>query len=140
MLINQIYTRHIRNRIIVTEEELDGFIASGGGRADAREYDVSHILIRVPENANQEQADNALNKAKSIVSSLQRGMPFAEAAQTFSEAPDAADGGRLGWRTPEQLPDLFTEALSKIDIGSSTNVLQSPAGSPQRCLSLRTRS
>jgi len=128
MLISQIYTRHIRNRIVVTDEELDGFIASGGGRADAREYDVSHILIRLPENATPGQRDTALNKAKSIVSSLQRGMPFAEAAAKFSEAPDAAEGGRLGWREPEQLPDLFTEALGKIDIGSSTNVLQSPAG------------
>lgn len=128
MLINQIYTRHIRNRIVVTDEELDGFIASGGGRADAREYDVSHILIRVTENATPEQNDIALNKAKSALSSLQRGMSFEEAVARYSEAPDASKGGRLGWRTPEQLPDLFTEALGEIDIGASTNVLQSPAG------------
>jgi len=128
MLINQIYTRHIRNRIVVTEEELDGFISSGGGRADAREYDVSHILVRVAENADPEITDIARDKAKSIVSSLQRGMEFAEAAKKYSDAPDASEGGRLGWRTPKELPELFTEALSRIDIGSSTNVLQSPNG------------
>lgn len=128
MLINQIYTRHIRNRIRITDEELDGFVASGGGRADAREYDISHILLRVPESAASEQHEATLNKAKGIVSNLQRGMAFDEAAKKFSEAPDASEGGRLGWRTPEQLPDLFTEALGKIDIGSATNVLQSPAG------------
>jgi peptidyl-prolyl cis-trans isomerase SurA len=128
MLINQIYTRHIRNRIIVTDEELDGFIASGGGRADAREYDISHILLRVSEGASQEQSNRVRDRAKSIVSSLDRGMAFSEAAARFSEAEDASEGGRLGWRTPQQLPELFTEALSKIDVGSYTKVLQSPAG------------
>ena len=128
MLINQIYTRRIRNRVRVTDEELDGYIANGGGKADAREYDISHILIRVAEDAGVEKVDSARNKAKSIVSSLQRGMEFAEAAAKYSDAPDAEKGGGLGWRTPDQLPELFTEALSKIDVGRSTNVLQSPNG------------
>ena len=128
MLINQIYTRRIRNRVRVTDEELDGYIANGGGKADAREYDISHILIRVAEDAGVEKVDSARNKAKSIVSSLQRGMDFAEAAAKYSDAPDAEKGGGLGWRTPDQLPELFTEALSKIDVGRSTNVLQSPNG------------
>ena len=128
MLINQIYTRLIRNRVVVTEEELDGFVAKGGGKADAREYDISHILIRVPEGAAPEKLDIARNKAKSIVSRIQRGMDFAEAAATYSDAPDAQQGGRLGWRTPDQLPELFSDALGKIDVGRSTNVLQSPNG------------
>jgi len=128
MLINQIYTRRIRNRVRVTDEELDGYIANGGGKADAREYDISHILIRVAEDAGVEKVDSARNKAKSIVSSLQRGMDFAEAAAKYSDAPDAEKGGGLGWRSPDQLPELFTEALSKIDVGRSTNVLQSPNG------------
>ena len=128
MLINQIYTRLIRNRVVVTEEELDGFVAKGGGKADAREYDISHILIRVPEGAAPEKLEIARNKAKSIVSRIQRGMDFAEAAATYSDAPDAQQGGRLGWRTPAQLPELFSDALGKIDVGRSTNVLQSPNG------------
>jgi len=128
MLINQIYTRLIRNRVVVTDEELDGFVAKGGGKADAREYDISHILIRVPEGSPPEKVEIARNKAKSIVSRIQRGMDFAEAAATYSDAPDAEQGGRLGWRTPEQLPDLFSEELGKIDVGRSSNVLQSPNG------------
>jgi peptidyl-prolyl cis-trans isomerase SurA len=128
MLINQIYTRLIRNQVMVTDEELDGYVAKGGGKADAREYDVSHILIRVPEGTAPEKMDIARNEAKSIVSRIQRGMDFAEAAATYSDAPDAQQGGRMGWRTPDQLPELFSNALSKIDVGRSTNVLQSPNG------------
>ena len=128
MLIGQIYTRHIRNRVEVTDEELDGYIANGGGKADAREYDVSHILIEVSENADAATMDAARNKAKNALSSVQRGMDFAEAAATYSDSPDASEGGRLGWRTPDELPALFTEALSRTDVGATTNVLQSPRG------------
>ncbi len=128
MVINQIFVRRIRNSVIVTEEELDDFIDKGGGRADAREYDVSHILIRVPETANASEVETARRKAEEAKSRLNQGMGFAEAAATFSDAPDALEGGRLGWREPRQLPELFTQALSAVDVGQSTDILQSANG------------
>ena len=128
MVINQIFNRHIRNRIVVTDEELDDFIAKGGGAADARQYDVSHILIRVPETASSSEVDEAERKAQEILSQLNQGMAFSEAAARYSDAPDAKEGGNLGWREPEQLPELFTKALSTIDVGQNTNVLKSANG------------
>lgn len=128
MLINQIFMRRIRNSVLVTEDELNNFIARGGGQADAREYDVSHILIRVPEAASSNDVGEARRKAEEAKSRLAQGMSFAEAAATYSDAPDALEGGRLGWREPRQLPELFTEALSRIGVGQNTEVLESANG------------
>ena len=128
MVVNQIFVRHIRNRIVVTDEELDDFIEKGGGKADARQYDVSHILIRVPETASSSEVEQAESKAQEVLSRLNQGMVFSEAAATYSDAPDAKEGGNLGWRKPEQLPDLFTKALSAIDVGQNTEVLKSANG------------
>lgn len=128
MVINQIFVRRIRNSVIVTEEELDNFVDKGGGRADAREYDVSHILIRVPETADASEVEQAKRKAEEAKSRLNQGMDFSEAAATFSDAPDALEGGRLGWREPRQLPELFTQALSTVEVGQSTDILQSANG------------
>ena len=119
LVIRQIFNRQIRNRIVVTDEELDDFIAKGGGKADARSYDVSHILIRVPETASADEVDEAERKAQEILSRLDQGMKFSEAAARYSDAPDAKEGGNLGWREPEQLPELFTKALSTIDVGQN---------------------
>ena len=128
LVINQIFVRRIRNSVVITEEELDSFLDKGGGKADAREYDVSHILIRVPETASANEVKQARNKAEEAKSRLDQGMDFVQAAATYSDAPDALEGGQLGWREPRQLPELFTEALSRIDIGQSTDVLESANG------------
>ena len=95
MVINQIFVRRIRNTVQVTEEELDDFLEKGGGRADAREYDVSHILIRVPETASARQVEQARRKAEDAKARLNQGMNFAEAATTYSDAPDALEGGSI---------------------------------------------
>lgn len=128
MVINQIFVRRIRNSVLVSEEELDNFITRGGGKADAREYNISHILIRVPETATADEVEQARGKAEGTKSRLDQGMEFSEAAATFSDAPDALEGGQLGWREPRQLPELFTEALSRIDVEGTTEILQSANG------------
>ena len=128
LVIRQIFNRHIRNRIVVTDEELDDFISKGGGKADARSYDVSHILIRVPETASPSEVDEAESKAQDVLSRLSQGMKFSEAAARYSDAPDGKEGGNLGWRDPEQLPELFTQALSAIEVGQNTDILKSANG------------
>lgn len=128
LMINKIFTRHIRGGVVVTDEELNDFIARGGGKADAREYDISHILIRLPESADSDAVDKTLKKVREIQTRLEQGLDFSEAATIYSDAPDATEGGRLGWREPRQLPELFTEALSRIDVGRASRVLRSPNG------------
>jgi len=49
-------------------------------------------------------------------------------AASFSDAPDALQGGTLGWRQRDRLPELFAEAVEKLKPGEVTPVLRSPAG------------
>ena len=49
-------------------------------------------------------------------------------AASFSDAPDALSGGRLGWRTTAQVPNVFTEALAGMENGAVSPVLRSPNG------------
>lgn len=128
LMIRQIFLRRIRNRVVVTDEELDDFIARGGGKADAREYDISHILVRVPETNDTDAVERAKRKVEEAVSKVKGGMDFSQAAEIYSDSSDALEGGRLGWRNPEQLPELFTKALSEIDRGQMSRVLQSENG------------
>lgn len=128
IVISQIFNQRIRNRVEVTEQELDDFLARGGGRAEATEFNISHILIRIPETPNPNDVDRARAKADAAWSELKQGMTFGVAAATYSDAPDALDGGRLGWRTPGQLPDIFTEELQTLDVGKFSKILQSANG------------
>jgi peptidyl-prolyl cis-trans isomerase SurA len=55
-------------------------------------------------------------------------LQFSEAAVTYSNAPDALEGGSLGWRKLGQLPSLFVEALASMTTGQVTDVLRSSNG------------
>jgi peptidyl-prolyl cis-trans isomerase SurA len=53
---------------------------------------------------------------------------FSELAVSYSEAPDALQGGNMGWREQDRLPEIFAEALLKLKPGEVSDVIRSPAG------------
>jgi len=59
---------------------------------------ASHILITVPEDADETHVTNAQNKIDSIYNALLGGADFAKLAKENSDDPgSAAKGGDLGW-------------------------------------------
>ena len=62
------------------------------------------------------------------LSELRRGANFAQVAATYSDAPDALQGGTLGWRPSARLPALFLETLEKLNPGDVSDILRSPNG------------
>jgi peptidyl-prolyl cis-trans isomerase SurA len=59
---------------------------------------------------------------------LQACTNFAAVSASLSDAPNALEGGNLGWRTSTQIPDLFNEALQPLKPGELTPILRSPNG------------
>jgi peptidyl-prolyl cis-trans isomerase SurA len=124
--------REVDSKIQVTDSEIDNYLADNTARkvretANA-EYDVSHILVRVPEGATPEQVETLHARATEAMKEARTGADFAKIAVTFSDAPDALQGGGLGWRTRDRLPDLFVGALDNMQPGDTSDVMRSPAG------------
>ncbi len=128
MIIRQLVEREIHARVDVTDEEVDNFLASHGGQAGQREFNVSHILIRLPEAATDEQIETARASAEEVLQKLRNGLEFRQAVLSYSQANDALEGGTLGWRRPGQLPALFLDALKPLKEGGFTDILRSPNG------------
>ena len=59
---------------------------------------------------------------------LKKGTNFAQVSASFSDAPNALQGGELGWRSPSRLPQLFSDALNALQPGQTSQVLRSPNG------------
>ena len=123
--------REVDDRIQVSDTEIDLFLDEQKLRRGERvEYNVSHILVRVPEQASPERIDAARAKAQGIAAEAARapGGDFARLAAAHSEAFDALQGGALGWRTHDRLPEAFAAALTKMNPGEISGVLRSAAG------------
>lgn len=129
VLLARLREREVDSRTNVTDAEIDNFLttqaASGG---DQGEYEVSHILIRTPEDSAPETLQKLKAKAEEAIKKLQNGVSFAEVSASYSDAPNALEGGALGWKSAAQVPVLFSDALKNMQVGELSPPLRSPNG------------
>jgi peptidyl-prolyl cis-trans isomerase SurA len=129
IVLNRLREREVDDRIQVSDTEIDLFLAEVQAKPDSRvEYQISHILVRVPEQASPERIELARARAQKALAEARAGADFASLAASYSDAPDALQGGALGWRNHDRLPELFSTALVAMKPGAVSEVLRSPAG------------
>lgn len=129
IILTRLREREVDNRISVSESEIEGFISAQqaqAGRSD--EYNLSHILVTVPENASPEQIQARRSRAEQALEQIRSGTDFRQVAASVSEAPDALQGGAMGWRDVSRLPSLFVDALKDVPIGGLSAILRSSNG------------
>src|ERR671937_2385214 len=129
MIMARLREREVENRVQVSDTEVDLFLEQLKNRPDeGAEYNIAHILVRVPEGASPERIRQARERADQAAAEVRNGAPFARVAAAYSDAPDALQGGALGWRNHQRLPELFADALAKMKPGDISDPLRSPAG------------
>lgn len=129
IILTRLREREVDNKISVAESEIDNFIADHKeGTGQSVEYNISHILIRLPEQARPEQITQQRERADEAVKRIKAGADFAQVVATFSDATDALEGGNIGWRTADRLPELFAGVVAGLRPGEISEVLRSPAG------------
>ena len=129
ILLSRLREREVDDRVQVSETEIDAYLEEyQASLASAVEYDVAHVLVRVPEQARPEQVEQARARAARVRDEARAGADFARLAASDSDAGDALQGGALGWRAPGRLPELFAEALRDMQPGAVSELLRSPAG------------
>ena len=129
MLISRLREREVDAKLVISEADVDAFLAEQRESGTvAPEYDISQILLRIPEGANPEQIERQRLRGEEILRQLQRGGDFARLSAAFSDAPEAMSAGALGWRSAERLPQMFVEAAAKLKPGEVAPLLRSPNG------------
>ncbi|GBG15600.1 peptidyl-prolyl cis-trans isomerase SurA [Novimethylophilus kurashikiensis] len=129
IILARLREREVDNRVTVSEAEVDNLLTTQQARgSEDEQVDISHILIRTPEQASPEELQKLRAKAEDVLKKLQGGADFAQISAGFSDAPNALEGGKLGWKKLSELPDLFQDPLKKLKAGEITQILRSPNG------------
>ena len=129
LIIQQLLEREINNRITVTDTEVANFLENPQSRAGMDlSYQLSHILIGIPESASPEAIQAARGRAEEVHRQISQGANFEQIAVSQSQGADALKGGSLGWKKAGELPELFLGALKKMKPGEISEVLRSPNG------------
>ena len=127
--IARLREKDVDNNIVVTDAEVETELAREAHEASADvEYQLSHILVGVPAQASAEQIEARRRRAIAALEALRGGANFGQIAAQYSDAPDALQGGSLGWRPAGRLPTLFLEVLKRMKPGDVSDILRSPNG------------
>jgi peptidyl-prolyl cis-trans isomerase SurA len=119
--------REAVSKVSISEAEVDAQVAKRGG-APSTEYEIAQILLRLPSDPDAKTLQTRTALGEELVKKASEGADFAELARQHSEAPEALNGGSLGFRSPDRLPELFVSAVAKLEPGQVAPLVKSPAG------------
>ncbi|KXJ63410.1 molecular chaperone SurA [Achromobacter xylosoxidans] len=91
-------------------------------------YALAQILVRVPEGSSPDQLSLLRKKAEGLLARAKRGDDFASLAAASSDGPEALQGGVMGVRPLDGWPDLFVKAISNLQKGQVSQLIQSGNG------------
>ncbi len=89
---------------------------------------ASHILFRVPENADAATKKKALDQAQSVLKEARAGADFAELAKKYSADGSAQQGGDLNFFTKGQMVPAFDQAAFSMKPGQISDIVTTQFG------------
>jgi peptidyl-prolyl cis-trans isomerase C len=90
---------------------------------------AAHILIRLDNNASEDEKKCAREKAEDILERLKKGEDFAKLATEFSEDPASRDrGGDLGFFPRGTMTPDFEEVVFSLKPGETSGIVETHLG------------
>lgn len=126
MIINQLRRSRVDSTITVSEQEVDNQLSHVTNQGD--EYHLAQIVVALIENATPDIIEKAQQKAKGILEKIQQGADFSQTAMTSSDAPQALQGGDLGWLKQGQLPTALADIVPNMKVGEVIGPIRSSSG------------
>ena len=118
MMVERVREREVVNRIRVSDAEIDALIAKRREAAGANaQINIAQILITVPEGATLTATAERRQRALAAMERVRAGEDFSTVAREVSEDANRAQGGEIGLRAADRLPDLFLKAVQNLKAG-----------------------
>jgi peptidyl-prolyl cis-trans isomerase SurA len=129
MTLSMLRQRDVYAHIYVSPREIDQFLAKqSADKTGNNSYNVSHILLALPEAASPGQLEQVEKKASDIRERAVKGEDFGQLAVTYSQAQTALERGQLGWRKGNELPTFIADIVSKMQPGDVSEPVRTPSG------------
>ncbi len=125
----KLISRVVRRKVIVDEDRLKRFYIEHIERfKEPDQTRVSHILIMVPQDADDLLVEALRHKGETILERLRRGDDFQELARIYSDDASAKNGGDLGlFKSGELLPE-FERATFNLQPGNVSGLVRTKIG------------
>ena len=129
LLLMRLREREVESRVRVTDLEVEQYLREQSAVDPATQpVHLAQILVAVPETATAVQIAALEKRAQSALARARAGESFSALVAELSDAPDRANGGQMGLRTPDRYPTIFMEATQNLASGDIASLVRSGAG------------
>jgi len=130
MLMERVREREVNQRIRINNDEIDKLLEQRRAAAGtSAQLNIAQILVSVPEGASAEVLAQRQARADAALARVKGGEAFDVVAKEISEDGNRAQGGVIGMRPMDRLPDVFVEVARNLKPGEvSPTLLRSGAG------------
>jgi peptidyl-prolyl cis-trans isomerase SurA len=130
LVLTRLRERELEPRVKVSDLEVEQYLREQQqGDTAPMELNLAHILVAVPEKANESQIAALRAKAQRVQQRARAGEDFGKLVREFSDSPaGAANGGEVGLRSAERYPPLFVQAVQALPEGGVSELVRSGAG------------
>jgi peptidyl-prolyl cis-trans isomerase SurA len=126
ILISKLVNSQIRNKIVVTDEDLRKFVTENKEVLENTEsYSISQILLKRQKDADSSKLEE---KAGDLLKKIEQGESFSNLAKQYSEDPSANAGGDLGILKKSQLNKNFTDIIDQMKSGDVSKPFWTESG------------
>lgn len=114
----------------ITADQIRAYFDAHREELDGTRVDASHILLKLPPDADKESVQQAKQKLATIRDQIRAGkLTFSEAASQHSEAPSKSEGGKLVTSAYRgKMPVVLTEQIFPLKPGDISEPFQTPFG------------
>lgn len=122
-------TIQVRRRINILPQEVDTLAEQLEKQTQQGvSFNISHIQLRINEDASAAEKNEALSQANQLVKELNNGADFANLAYSYSKGPKALQGGEWGWMRKEEMPTIFADQIKSGGKGTIIGPFRSGVG------------
>ena len=128
MIIQRVQSGNVNQRIQISEQEVNNFLASSEGQKLSQpEYRIQHALLPLAPDAPESEVETARTYLEGLLRRIRGGEAF---DQVISASTDRYpfSGGDLGWLKADDLPSLFSDVAPDLEAGATSDPIRSPSG------------
>jgi peptidyl-prolyl cis-trans isomerase SurA len=128
MTLQRVQTGNVNQRIHITEQEIENFLATEEGQKLTQpEYRLVHALLPLTPDASESDVAAAKDYVDQMIARVRAGEPFDQVVSSSNDKYTFS-GGDLGWRKGGDLPSLFSEIAPTLKIGETADAIRSDSG------------
>lgn len=128
MLLQKLKQKEVIEKTQVTESEIDNYLQRMSIQNNAIEYRLKHIMLALPEGATPQTRTQVEADLLKLRQRILNGEDFSQVAVRHSQGNKALEGGDLGWLSMDAIPTFFSETVTQLESGQTSQVIRSPIG------------